>query len=118
MAYEAGAMVLSMISSVVLAVGLYLTWQISKRTHKATAVWSLFYFGFLTLFLYQAAEVLEYADKIYGESDDVIHRIFIEVAKVHPEDFAEGFTHTMPTASAAIFVCIAIVLRKAIIVPI
>jgi hypothetical protein len=118
MAYEAGALALSLISSVVLLVGLYLTWEISKRTHKATVVWSLIFFGFLTLFLYQAAEVLEYGDEIYGESDDLIHRTFIEVAGVHPEDFAEGFTHTMPTASAAIFVCIAIVLRKAIIMPI
>lgn len=118
MAYEQISLILTLLSSVILAFGLYFTHKLKIKTTKASAIWPLIFFAFLTLFIYQVAEVGEYGDKLIGEPTGGLHLAFEQFTNTSMESFAEGFAHTMPMAAAAIFVCLAIVLRKSILLPI
>ncbi len=118
MAYESIALILSTLSTIILFIGLIFTNKLRIKTAKASAIWPIIFFAFLTLFLYQIAEVGEYADKLAGEPTGGFHLVFEQTLGMTIHDFAEGFRHTMPMAAAAILVCLGIVLRKSILLPI
>lgn len=121
MAYESYALVLSALSSAILLFGIYYTYLVGKRTAKASVLWSLFLLGFLALFFYQFAEVLEYADELIlnpeGGSPSWLHTAFESFFKVSLGAFGEDISHTMPVAAAAIFLCTALVIKRSVLVP-
>ncbi len=120
MGYESYALAFHALSSIVLLAGLYYTYQLNRRTGKASVIWSFLLLVFLTLFLYQAAESVEYMDKGSHAAGPPagLHASIEKSISMTLEEFAEEFAHTMPVASGAIFLCLALLMRRSLLVPI
>lgn len=116
MAYESIVLFLTTVSSIAILPGIYYAYRLARKTGNTSSVPYFLLFAFLTLFIYQAAEALEFVGKIAhsgeGEYLSGVHTALEGIVGMELEEFAEGFAHTMPVTYAAIFLYIAYLARK------
>lgn len=91
-------------SVLVLLAGVYYAYILSRKTAKATVVWSLLLLLTLVLLLNSVAEVFEFSGGGSGSAG--------------LEAVGESLEHTTLVASSAMFLCVALVLRRSLFVPV